>query len=181
MKGIGILGSIQALLFLALCSCAFVLTQHSLWSAIPEARADSTDGQVRANSSLPGSQVIQHVVVIIQENRSPDNLFQDPVLIQEGADIQNYGINSKHQKIVLQPVPLADYWDLGHSHGSFLNMYDRGKMDGANRIQQFCDPGYKCKRAPTNFQFAYVQAQERRTLFPDGRGVYLCRPHVSDQ
>ena len=30
---------------------------------------------------------IQHVVVIFQENRTPDNLFQDPVLINRGADI----------------------------------------------------------------------------------------------
>src|SRR5277367_2620498 len=34
---------------------------------------------------------IQHVVIIFQENRTPDNLFQDPMLIQRGADIQSYG------------------------------------------------------------------------------------------
>ncbi|MGA8492692.1 MAG: hypothetical protein WB711_19880, partial [Terriglobales bacterium] len=45
-------------------------------------------------SPPPPSQKIQHVVVIFQENRSTDNLFQDPVLVQRGADIQNYGINS---------------------------------------------------------------------------------------
>jgi phospholipase C len=39
--------------------------------------------------------LIQHVVVIFQENRTPDNLFQDPVLIAHGADIASTGINSK--------------------------------------------------------------------------------------
>ena len=37
---------------------------------------------------------IQHVVVIFQENRTPDDLFQDPVLISHGADIVQSGINS---------------------------------------------------------------------------------------
>jgi hypothetical protein len=51
---------------------------------------------------------IQHVVVIFQENRTPDNLFQDPALIKNGADIQNYGVNSKGQTISLSPI------DFGH-------------------------------------------------------------------
>ncbi|HKB97647.1 MAG TPA: hypothetical protein VKD23_02550, partial [Terriglobales bacterium] len=34
---------------------------------------------------------ILHVVVIFQENRTPDNLFQDPVLISRGADIAKSG------------------------------------------------------------------------------------------
>ena len=45
----------------------------------------------------PPASKIQHVVIIFQENRTPDNLFQDPVLIKKGADIQNYGVNSKGQ------------------------------------------------------------------------------------
>ena len=31
--------------------------------------------------TTPQSQKIQHVVIIFQENRTPDNLFQDPTLI----------------------------------------------------------------------------------------------------
>ena len=103
---------------------------------------------------------IQHVVIIFQENRTPDNLFQDAVLVNRGADIQNYGINSKQQKIQLQPVPLAADWDLGHSHGSFTKMYDGGKMDGADKVGKFCDPGFHCGTPPPNFQFSYVQAQD---------------------
>ena len=30
---------------------------------------------------------IQHVIIIVQENRTPDNLFQDPSLTGNGADI----------------------------------------------------------------------------------------------
>ena len=50
---------------------------------------------------------VQHVVVIFQENRTPDNLFQDPVLVKNGADIQNYGINSIGQTIPLSPIDLG--------------------------------------------------------------------------
>ena len=48
--------------------------------------------------------VIQRVVVIFQENRTPDNLFQDPVLISRGADIVSSGVNSLGQTIPLGPI-----------------------------------------------------------------------------
>ena len=28
---------------------------------------------------------IQHVIIVVQENRTPDNLFQDPTLIANGS------------------------------------------------------------------------------------------------
>src|SRR5579864_1651512 len=52
-------------------------------------------------------QQIQHVVVIFQENRSPDNLFQDPVLVSRGADIASSGVNSKGQTIQLVQTDMA--------------------------------------------------------------------------
>ncbi len=148
----------MGLLFLAIFLAAVVVTQGGTPLAMIEAHAASASGQAWANSSLPGSQVIQHVVIIFQENRSPDNLFQDPALIKEGADIQSYGINSKHQKIILGPRPLDDYYDMGHGYAQFVAMYDGGKMDGADKIAQHCDPGHgHCKKAPPDFQFKYVQ------------------------
>ncbi len=135
-------GARVALPISAVCLCTVVLAQRSLPGANPRTWAASAAGQVWTNSSLPGSQVIQHVVILFQENRSPDNLFQDPVLIQRGADIRSYGINSKHRKIPLQPRPLADYYDLGHGHSQFLSMYDGGKMDGADKNNQHCDSGH---------------------------------------
>jgi hypothetical protein len=50
---------------------------------------------------------IQHVVVIVQENRTPDNLFHDPVLIGRGADIASSGIMSSGATIRLEPTPLG--------------------------------------------------------------------------
>src|SRR6516162_4311734 len=79
--------------------------------------------------TLTASAVIQHVVVIFQENRTPDNLFQDSVLISRGADIVQQGKNSSGQTIALTPINLGtagstpQNYDLDHSHAGFVGMY----------------------------------------------------------
>src|SRR5579863_674997 len=103
----------------------------------------------------PTQQKIQHVVIIFQENRTPDNLFQDPKLIAAGADIQNFGIDSKGERITLAPAPLASDFDPSHDHLSFLAMYDNGKMDGADKIVVTCETK-KTGCPPPNAQFTYV-------------------------
>ena len=60
----------------------------------------------------PSSGKIQHVVVIFQENRTPDNLFHG----LPNADIANSGLNSKGQTIPLVPISLVTDYDLGHTH-----------------------------------------------------------------
>ena len=111
-----------------------------------------------------GSGQIKHVVIIFQENRSVDNLFQDPVLISRGADIQNWGMTSTGQKVTLQPVPLADAWDMGHSHHDFLVSWDNGNMDGFDQDTVFCPPDNpNC--APANPEYYYVQASDVQPYF----------------
>jgi phospholipase C len=79
-------------------------------------------------------QQIGHVIVIFQENRSPDNLFHG----LPNADIANTGINSKGKQITLTPLPLANTFDPDHHHPAFVRMYDGGKMDGADKNQVHC-------------------------------------------
>jgi phospholipase C len=69
---------------------------------------------------------IRHVLVIVQENRTPDNLFQGI----PGADIAHEAIDSRDQPVPLHEVSLKTLWDLPHSHEAFLTDYDHGKMDG---------------------------------------------------
>src|SRR5580658_5685418 len=57
--------------------------------------------------TLTTAAVFQHIVVIFQENRTPDNLFQDPVLVSRGADIASSGLNSTGQTIPLSPIDLV--------------------------------------------------------------------------
>ncbi len=69
----------------------------------------------------PFSSKIQHVVVIIQENRSFDNLFNG----FPGADTAQSGINSQGQTIPLAQVPLELQHDPAHNHTSFVTAYDQ--------------------------------------------------------
>ena len=102
----------------------------------------------------PHSQTIQHVVIIFQENRTPDNLFHG----LPNADIANSGVNSQGQTIQLQPINLANLYDLGHTHADFVKMYDNGKMDGADLVS--------CKAAcPGNPAFYYVNPSDVAPYF----------------
>ena len=127
---------------------------------------------------IPGK--IQHIVVIFQENRTPDNLFHDSVLISRGADIASSGINSDGQTTPLAPVSLATDYDPNHSHNSFVLMYDKGKMDGADKIPVFCKPGATDCPAP-NLQFAYVNPSEVAPYFQMAGTLHVRGSYVPDQ
>jgi phospholipase C len=89
----------------------------------------------------------QHVVVLVQENRTPDNLFHG-LLTWPGINPANYNlassglarVNGQQVSVLLTPEPLGTDYDPGHSHKSFTLMYDGGQMDGANLIQDRCSP-----------------------------------------
>jgi phospholipase C len=104
----------------------------------------------------PSSRKIQHVVIIVQENRSPDNLFHG----LPNADIANAGLNSKGQLIPLTPMPLFATYDPDHSHLGFLQLYDEGKMDGGDKVGCL-SPG----PCPTNEVFRYVDPGEVTPYF----------------
>jgi phospholipase C len=101
---------------------------------------------------------IRHVVIIFQENRTPDNLFHG----LPNADIANTGVNSLGQAISLAPIALANSYDLGHRHNDFVLMYDDGKMDGADKITA-CTPG--TSGCPPNPQFQYVKPSDVAPYF----------------
>jgi phospholipase C len=108
----------------------------------------------------PPAQKIQHIVIIFQENRTPDNLFHG----LPNADIANSGVNSLGQTIPLTPIPLANDYDLSHSHSAFVAMYDGGKMDGADKIPVGCKAGViGCP--PPNPQFQYVNPSDVQPYF----------------
>jgi phospholipase C len=112
------------------------------------------------NHHPPPPGKIQHIVLIIQENRTPDNLFQDPVLIGRGADIAQNGLSTSGT-VPLTSIDLGtagsepDIYDLNHAHDAFTEMYDGGKMDGANMVKVEC-PTSSPNCAPANAQYKYV-------------------------
>jgi phospholipase C len=145
---------------LLLCTGAVVLSLNGC----------SGSNQTSTTTVPPTAAKVQHVVIIFQENRTPDNLFQDPVLIAKGADIASSGVNSTGQTIRLSPIDLGtvgsdpDNYDLSHAHSAFVSMYDGGKMDGADLIPSSCAKGVtKC--APANAQFMYVMPSDVQPYF----------------
>jgi phospholipase C len=115
--------------------------------------------------------VIRHIVVIFQENRTPDNLFHDTVLMARGADIASIGMNSLGETVPLIPIDLGtagsnpQNYDLNHSNAAFVSMYDGGKMDGANLIE--CqDSAVNCSPSVhPNPQFRYVKPADVAPYF----------------
>ena len=111
-------------------------------------------------STITLAQTFQHVVIIVQENRTPDNLFQG----LPNADIATSGINSLGQVIPLAPIDLANNYDLDHSHHGFETMYDNGAMDGADKVMITCIAG-AANCPPPNAQFMYVNPSEVQPYF----------------
>src|ERR1700681_215055 len=58
----------------------------------------------------------KYVIVMVQENRTIDNLFQT----QPGVDTQSYGYDSHDKRIPLKRIHLASKIDCDHSHLSFV-------------------------------------------------------------
>jgi phospholipase C len=68
---------------------------------------------------------IQHVVIIMQENRSVDNLFNG----FPGANTVRVGMHLG-ASVPLTKMPLGVQYDPGHTLYAFKRDYDKGRMDG---------------------------------------------------
>ena len=114
------------------------------------------------------AQQFQHVVLIVQENRTPDNLFYElctspsvcstqPSATQYDIQTSNW-LNKNSKSGVTQPfpVPLAVSYDPGHDHPAFVAMCDPVsntgpcRMDGAGN--ESCSDG----TCPQNFAYGYI-------------------------
>jgi phospholipase C len=110
---------------------------------------------------------IKHVVVIFQENRTPDNLFQDSVLLQrpDPPDIVQSGKDSKGNTIPLKKVSLKAVYNPGHGHDAFIDQCDLNsatgqcQMDGADLNPVLCPSGTQ------DCTFAYVGPTEVQPYF----------------
>jgi phospholipase C len=76
-------------------------------------------------AAAPLSKYIKHVVVIVQENRSFDNIFAG----YRGADSATHGTTSNGKVVKLGATGWSGY-DLGHGWTAGQIDYDHGKMDG---------------------------------------------------
>lgn len=102
---------------------------------------DNSATPVAPSSAPAPGPLIQHVVVIMQENRTFDGVFQG----YPGANTVRSGVDSKGITRTLVPVSLANPVDINHLRIQFLANYDGGKMDGFDKeIFGFCGVSAIC-------------------------------------
>jgi phospholipase C len=118
------------------------------WSQQPA--CDASTSNSCADPHTNNIPQIQHVIVVIQENRTPTNLFhEDAKLVAKGAHVippNNQGVcgpilknpvksctdANENTAITLTGLPLVTPVDPDHTHyAGFQCAYDNGAMDGA--------------------------------------------------
>ncbi len=118
-------------------------------------------GTVLRTLNSTGAGKIAHVIYIVQENRSFDNLFQG----YPGADTVSSGKNSFGKTIRLRPMSLEESYSIDHSaQAMFAACNGTGKlpgtdcrMDGFNKERAF--------NAPLNPAYVYVPHDESKPYF----------------
>jgi phospholipase C len=118
-------------------------------------------GHVAFAAPFDGSELFgkfKHVVVIVQENRTPDNLFNG----LPGADTVRQGRNSQGQYVNLQAVSLSASFDIEHTHKAFSREYARGNMNGFDLVGSHC--GGTCPPADVR-AYGYVKSDQTRPYF----------------
>ncbi len=119
------------------------------------------DGNAVRALAGTGAGKITHVIFVVQENRSFDNLFQG----YPRADTVAKGLNSYGQTIALQPSSLKNIYIIDHSgYAMFAACNGTGTL-----------PGTKCRMngfnneisygGPSNPQYVYVPHDESKPYF----------------
>jgi len=90
----------------------------------------------------------QHIIIIVQENRTPDNLFgSNPSRggcsvefpFEPGVDIEDGGMGyGQVNKICSTPRHLQDSLGLGHGHGDWINQCDQDPNTHLCKMDKVC-------------------------------------------
>ncbi|HYL27743.1 MAG TPA: alkaline phosphatase family protein [Candidatus Nitrosotalea sp.] len=118
--------------------------------------------------SVPSGK-IKHVVIVVQENRSFNDLFYG----YPKAKTAKYGYDTYGNKIALQPVGLETTWDISHSSYDFIAACNgTGKIPGTHcRNNGFDNEYWGCSKSgyPTcpnqNPPYSYVPHAETKPYF----------------
>jgi len=100
-------------------------------------------------SPIPGSP-IQHIVIIMQENRTFDNLFNG----YPGADTVQSGMD-RGVAVPLRPISLADGRDPDHSHKQWWTAWNYGNMDNFEQSAV----------SPARLPYSYVPEKDVQTYW----------------
>jgi len=118
-------------------------------------------GPRRANAAGPLNHPIEHVVIIVQENRSFDNLFQG----FPGANTAPTGKDSKGKTIRLKPIGLEVPYGIDHNADMMFAACD-GNPPGENcKMDGFDNETPYGQLIPQNPEYGYVPHRESKLYF----------------
>lgn len=136
-----------------LIATAIALASCSANGGSPGLPSQATLAEARHGTASP----IKHVVFLIEENRSFNNLFMG----YPNATTQSYGYDTNGNKVQLQPIDLATPWDLDHSTNAFFTDCDgTGSLPGTNCRMDGWNKEVVGLHAPSDAPYAYVPRTE---------------------
>jgi phospholipase C len=116
---------------------------------------------------------IQHVVIVMQENRSFNNLFMG----FPKATTASYGYDSNGNKVTLNPIGLETNWDIDHSSNAFFAACNgTGSIPGTNcQMNGFNNEWVGCGGSCPypEPQYAFVPRSETKPYFTMGQQYVL--------
>src|SRR5215469_1894505 len=90
---------------------------------------------------------IKHIVIIVQENRSFENLFAG----FPGADAPMHGYDLAGNKIQLRTVDFIHWVNLNHDFAPAIRSWNNGKMNGFNGTMS---------GLPANYPYGHLDRKE---------------------
>jgi phospholipase C len=121
----------------------------------------SVPSERRAEAGSNGAAKISHVVIVVQENRSFNNLFQG----YPGAETVASGPTKSGKVLTLKAVGLATRYDIDHSASAMFAACDgTGKLPGTSCKMDAFDQEQQLG-GPENGQYVYVPHAESKPYF----------------
>jgi len=143
-------------------ACTIAACSAGISSSVPRTARSAA----RAASGSP----IRHVVFIIQENRSFNDLFMG----YPGATTQNYGYDTNGRKIHLRSRGLESTWDIAHTSTAFFAACDgRGKLPGTDCKMDGWNNERAAPNPPPNAPYAFVPQTETKPYWTMAREYVL--------
>ena len=157
-------------------SCRTIFTSASAYLALTTGLILASAGCNATKSTTVNQQIlspvaslkIKHIVVIVQENRSFDNIFYG----FPGANTATVAQLSTGATTPLVPLPFASGYDLGHELIDFQTDFNNGQMNGFDKdggAKDLCFAQMDGKTCPTtippNPEFSYVQHSDTAPYF----------------
>ena len=144
-------GAVAAFATLALSACSFASR-----SATPPLGLS----RLRTNAGSNGAAKIRHVVIVVQENRSFNNLFQG----YPGAETVATGPTKSGKVLALKAVSLATRYDIDHSASAMFAACDGSGVPGTNCKMDAFDQERQLG-GPRDGQYVYVSHAESKPYF----------------